>query len=89
MGFNVQLVQDEAAVFELVLLSDHEANEANGLAVSGLKSGGAILDKALIKTVMEGGAKKPRKLSEEVTVYREVGIIVDFVLLFFGRGWLG
>ncbi len=46
------------------------------LAVSGLKSGGPLLDKATIRCIMDG-AKQPKILEagKEILLYREVSII--------------
>jgi hypothetical protein len=45
------------------------------LAVSGLKSGGPLLDKATIRCIMDG-AKQPKILEagKEILLYREVKI---------------
>ena len=75
MGYNVALLQDECALFEVSVRS--EKGDGGGgmtLGVSGLKSGGSVLDKACNKCVMDGSKRTKRHLdkNEEIFVYREV-----------------
>ena len=73
MGYNAQLVQDEASPFEVILRSEKEPQPK--LEVSGLKSGGSTLDKATIKCIMEHADKGPKKMDKnnEVLLFKEVG----------------
>ena len=76
-GYNVALRQDECALFEVTLRSERgEEGEARlpAMEVSGLKSGGSVLDKACNKCVMDGSRRTRRHLdkNEEICVFREV-----------------
>lgn len=70
MGYNVGLVQDESAIFEITIKSEHKAKMQ--LQVSGLKSGGSILDKAVIRNISES-CPKPKKIdrSEDIFLFRQ------------------
>ena len=74
-GYNVALRQDECALFEVTLRSERGEEEARAaMEVSGLKSGGSVLDKACNKCVMDGSKRTRRHLdkNEEICVFREV-----------------
>ena len=70
MGYNAKLQQDEASTFEVILRSE---KESPSLEVSGLKSGGSLLDKATIKCIMEQ-SKKTKNIDKanDVFLYKEV-----------------
>ena len=66
MGFDAsELLQDEAAVFTLRI----QFEERVEMNVSGLRSGGSALDKAMIKCVMDGGGKV--EVDDHVTLFRD------------------
>eukprot|EP00095_Tigriopus_kingsejongensis_P005018 maker-scaffold139_size317827-snap-gene-1.26 protein:Tk05018 transcript:maker-scaffold139_size317827-snap-gene-1.26-mRNA-1 annotation:"ef-hand calcium-binding domain-containing protein 7-like isoform x1" len=70
MGFNVGLIQDESAMFEIAVKSENKLPVQ--LSVSGLKSGGHILDKAVINSVLER-SKSTMKVerAEDLFLYRQ------------------
>ena len=70
MGYNVSLAQDEAAIFDIQVKSELEKPK---LEVSGLKSGGTLLDKATIKCIMdESKRSKNIDKTNDVLLFREV-----------------
>ena len=71
MGYNARLQQDEASTFEVLLRS--EKDPCPKLEVSGLKSGGSLLDKATIKCIMDQSKKtKSIEKTNDVFLFREV-----------------
>jgi len=71
MGYNYNLQQDEAALFQVTVRGEH-ANQEPVFYVSGLRSGGSILDKATIRCIMEG-ANQPQIVSgsKDILIFRE------------------
>ena len=74
MGYDYNLVQDEAALFKVSVQGELK-EFAPSLYVSGLRSGGPILDKATIKCIMEG-AKQPKVIeaAKDILIFREVAL---------------
>ena len=74
MGYDYNLVQDEAALFKVSVQGELK-EFAPSLYVSGLRSGGPILDKATIKCIMEG-AKQPKVIeaAKDILIFREVAV---------------
>ena len=74
MGYDYNLVQDEAALFK-VSVQGEVKEFAPSLYVSGLRSGGPILDKATIKCIMEG-ARQPKVIeaAKDILIFREVAV---------------
>ena len=74
MGYDYNLVQDEAALFRVSVQGELK-EFAPSLYVSGLRSGGPILDKATIKCIMEG-ARQPKVIeaAKDILIFREVAI---------------
>ena len=72
MGYDYNLVQDEAALFKVSVQGELK-EFAPSLYVSGLRSGGPILDKATIKCIMEG-ARQPKVIeaAKDILIFREV-----------------
>ena len=74
MGYDYNLVQDEAALFKVSVQGELK-EFAPSLYVSGLRSGGPILDKATIKCIMEG-ARQPKVIeaAKDILIFREVAV---------------
>ena len=74
MGYDYNLVQDEAALSKVSVQGEIQ-EFAPSLYVSGLRSGGPILDKATIKCIMEG-ARQPKVIeaAKDVLIFREVAL---------------
>ena len=74
MGYDYNLVQDEAALFRVSVQGELK-EFAPSLYVSGLRSGGPILDKATIKCIMEG-ARQPKVIeaAKDILIFREVAV---------------
>ena len=74
MGYDYNLVQDEAALFKVSVQGEIK-EFAPSLYVSGLRSGGPILDKATIKCIMEG-ARQPKVIeaAKDILIFREVAV---------------
>merc|ERR1711994_343325 len=81
MGYNYNLQQDEAALFQVSVKCEFEKLDP-AFYVSGLRSGGSILDKATIRCIMEGSSE-PKTVDghKEVIVFREV--VTNIILSFF------
>ena len=74
MGYDYNLVQDEAALFKVSVQGELK-EFAPSLYVSGLRSGGPILDKATIKCIMDG-ARQPKVIeaAKDILIFREVAL---------------
>jgi len=75
MGYNALLEQDEASVFEIGVKAQNGSKIMPELKVSGLKSAGSEVEKAVVKAIMKNAKKANtviRDRDRDVVIYREV-----------------